>query len=67
MEVRELAVPGAWEFTPRQIGDERGVFLEWFRADVVNRTIGHSLEIAQCNQSVSRRGTVYGTGSTVTP
>ena len=60
MEVRELAVPGAWEFTPRQIGDERGVFLEWFRADVVNRTIGHSLEIAQCNQSVSRRGTVRG-------
>jgi dTDP-4-dehydrorhamnose 3,5-epimerase len=60
MEVRELAVPGAWEFTPRQFGDARGVFLEWFRADVVNRTIGHSLEIAQCNQSVSRRGTVRG-------
>ena len=60
MDVRELAVPGAWEFTPRQFGDARGVFLEWFRADVVNRTIGHSLEIAQCNQSVSRRGTVRG-------
>jgi dTDP-4-dehydrorhamnose 3,5-epimerase len=60
MEVRELAVPGAWEFTPRQYPDDRGVFLEWYRADVVNRTIGHSLEISQSNQSVSRRGTVRG-------
>ncbi|MDQ1540416.1 MAG: hypothetical protein QOH29_1142, partial [Actinomycetota bacterium] len=24
MEVRELAVPGAWEFTPRQYPDDRG-------------------------------------------
>jgi dTDP-4-dehydrorhamnose 3,5-epimerase len=60
MEVRELAVPDAWEFTPRQYPDDRGVFLEWFRADVASRTIGHSLEIAQSNQSVSKRGTVRG-------
>ena len=60
MEVRELAVPGAWEFTPRQFPDERGVFLEWFRADVVSATIGHSLEIAQSNQSISKRGTLRG-------
>jgi dTDP-4-dehydrorhamnose 3,5-epimerase len=60
MEVRELAVPGAWEFTPRQYPDDRGIFLEWFRADIVGRTIGHSFEIAQSNQSVSRRGTVRG-------
>lgn len=60
MEVRELAVPDAWEFTPRQFPDDRGVFLEWFRADVVNRTIGHTLEIAQSNQSISKRGTLRG-------
>lgn len=60
MEVRELAVPDAWEFTPRQFPDDRGVFLEWFRADVVSRTIGHTLEIAQSNQSVSKRGTLRG-------
>jgi dTDP-4-dehydrorhamnose 3,5-epimerase len=60
MEVRALAVPGAWEFTPRQFPDDRGIFLEWFRADIVSRTIGHSFEIAQSNQSVSRRGTVRG-------
>ncbi|MGH8890925.1 MAG: dTDP-4-dehydrorhamnose 3,5-epimerase [Acidothermaceae bacterium] len=60
MDVRELAVPGAWEFTPRQFPDDRGVFLEWFRADVVSRTIGHELEIAQSNQSISKRGTLRG-------
>lgn len=60
MEVRELAVPGAWEFTPRQFADARGVFLEWYRADVVSAAIGHPLTIAQSNQSVSRRGTLRG-------
>ncbi|HEX7106169.1 MAG TPA: dTDP-4-dehydrorhamnose 3,5-epimerase [Acidothermaceae bacterium] len=60
MEVRELAVPGAWEFTPRQFPDARGVFLEWYRADVVATAIGHPLSIAQSNQSVSRRGTLRG-------
>ena len=28
MQIRELAVPGAWEFTPRQFGDDRGAFDE---------------------------------------
>lgn len=60
MEVRQLAVPDAWEFTPRQFPDDRGVFLEWFRADVVSHTIGHRIEIAQSNQSISRRGVVRG-------
>jgi dTDP-4-dehydrorhamnose 3,5-epimerase len=60
MDVRELAVPGAWEFTPRQFPDDRGVFLEWYRADVVNRTIGRTFEVAQANQSLSRRGTIRG-------
>jgi dTDP-4-dehydrorhamnose 3,5-epimerase len=60
MEVRELAVPGAWEFTPRQFRDDRGLFLEWFKADVVARAIGYDLQIAQSNQSVSRKGTIRG-------
>ncbi len=60
MEVRELAVPGAWEFTPRQFRDDRGLFLEWFKAETIITTIGHTLEIAQSNQSVSRRGTIRG-------
>jgi len=31
VQYRELKVPGAWEITPKQIGDARGVFLEWFK------------------------------------
>ena len=33
MEIRELSVPGAFAMTPKILGDSRGAFLEWFRAD----------------------------------
>ena len=60
MEVRELAVPGAWVFTPRQWPDPRGVFLEWFKGDVVEQAVGHPLTVRQANHSVSQRGTLRG-------
>lgn len=58
MEVRELSIAGAWEFTPRQHPDDRGVFLEWFKAEIFEKTVGHPFQLAQANISVSRRGTV---------
>jgi dTDP-4-dehydrorhamnose 3,5-epimerase len=60
MDVRELAVPDAYEFTPRAFDDPRGTFLEWYRADLLANIVGHRLEVAQSNQSISRRGTVRG-------
>lgn len=60
MDVRELKVPGTWEFTPRQFPDPRGVFLEWFKAGVVEEAVGHRLALAQANHSVSSRGTLRG-------
>lgn len=60
MEVRELNVEGAWVFTPRQHADERGTFLEWFKADAVEAAVGHRLDLSQANHSVSRRGTLRG-------
>lgn len=60
MQVRELAVPGAFEFTPRQFPDPRGVFLEWFKAAVLEEAVGHRLSLAQANHSVSSRGTLRG-------
>lgn len=60
MQTRPLAIDGAWEFTPRAFGDDRGVFLEWFKADVLAEAIGHPLTIAQANQSVSAKGVVRG-------
>jgi dTDP-4-dehydrorhamnose 3,5-epimerase len=60
MQTRALKVDGAWEFTPRAFGDDRGVFLEWFKAEVFAETVGQPLAIAQANQSVSARGVLRG-------
>lgn len=60
MELRELKIAGAWEITPRQFGDPRGVFLEWFRSDSLADAIGHRLDLAQANCSVSAAGVLRG-------
>lgn len=60
MQIRELSVPDAYEITPQQHSDDRGVFLEWYRFDKLEDVIGHSLYLKQGNISVSRRGSVRG-------
>jgi dTDP-4-dehydrorhamnose 3,5-epimerase len=60
MQVRELSVPGAWEITPRQFGDPRGVFLEWFKEPAFLDAVGHPLDLAQANLSVSAAGVLRG-------
>jgi dTDP-4-dehydrorhamnose 3,5-epimerase len=60
MQIRELAVPGAWEITPRQFGDDRGVFLEYFKEAAFTDAVGHPLNLAQANCSVSAAGVVRG-------
>lgn len=60
MEYRELSVPGAWEITPRQFGDDRGVFLEWFKEAAFAEAVGHPLSLAQANCSVSAAGVLRG-------
>jgi dTDP-4-dehydrorhamnose 3,5-epimerase len=60
MEIRELKVEGAFEVTPRQFPDGRGVFLESFRGDLLAERIGHRLDVVQTNVSVSSKGTVRG-------
>ncbi|MCU1442950.1 MAG: dTDP-4-dehydrorhamnose 3,5-epimerase [Cryobacterium sp.] len=60
MQIRELNIPDSYEITPKQFGDDRGVFLEWYRFDKLEETIGHSLNLRQANTSVSKRGVVRG-------
>jgi len=60
MQTRPLAIAGAWEVTPRQFPDERGVFLESFRGDRLADVVGHRMTVVQTNVSVSSRGTVRG-------
>ncbi len=55
-----ISIGGAWTFTPALHRDDRGCFLEWFRADGLSESLGYRPEIAQANCSVSRRGVVRG-------
>lgn len=60
MQYRELKVPGAWEITPKQIGDARGVVLEWFKNEAFAMAIGHPFDLQQVNCSVSAAGVLRG-------
>jgi dTDP-4-dehydrorhamnose 3,5-epimerase len=60
VQIRELAVPDGYEITPVQRTDDRGVFLEWYRFDELERVVGHPLDLRQANMSVSKRGVVRG-------
>ncbi|MFC3690402.1 dTDP-4-dehydrorhamnose 3,5-epimerase family protein [Aquipuribacter hungaricus] len=60
MERRELAVPGAWELTPVQHADDRGLFYEWFRDDDMVAATGRSFDLRQANCSVSAAGVLRG-------
>lgn len=60
MQIRELSVPGSYEVTPVLRGDDRGIFLEWYRHDLLEQVVGHSLDLRQANTSVSKRGVVRG-------
>ncbi|MFC0506035.1 dTDP-4-dehydrorhamnose 3,5-epimerase [Micromonospora costi] len=60
MKIRPLSIEGAWEITPQQHGDPRGLFMEWYRFDRLAEAVGHPLRLAQGNLSVSGRGVVRG-------
>jgi dTDP-4-dehydrorhamnose 3,5-epimerase len=60
VKVRPLSVPDAYELVPRMFADGRGTFLEWYRQEALAEAVGHRLDLAQANCSVSRRGTMRG-------
>ncbi|MBL0885016.1 dTDP-4-dehydrorhamnose 3,5-epimerase family protein [Myceligenerans indicum] len=60
MQYRELSVPGAFEITPRQFGDARGLFLEAFKAGPFAEAAGHAFDLQQANCSVSAAGVLRG-------
>ena len=60
MEAHPLAIEGAYVFVPAIHGDERGAFLESFRADAFHEATGRPFNVAQTNTSVSGAGTVRG-------
>ncbi|BBH68014.1 DTDP-4-dehydrorhamnose 3,5-epimerase RmlC [Actinoplanes sp. OR16] len=60
MKIRPLTIEGAFEVTPVQHGDARGTFLEFYRFDHLAAAVGHPLNLAQGNISVSARDVVRG-------
>jgi dTDP-4-dehydrorhamnose 3,5-epimerase len=60
VKVRPLAIEGAYEVTPVQRGDPRGLFLEWYRADLLSEALGQPFSLAQANMSVSARDVIRG-------
>lgn len=59
MKVGETSLPGVLLLEPRAFGDERGFFLETFRASTL-ADAGIAAPFVQDNQSRSRRGTLRG-------
>ncbi|MEI2732922.1 MAG: dTDP-4-dehydrorhamnose 3,5-epimerase [Dermatophilaceae bacterium] len=60
MQFRPLRIEGAWEVTPVQFPDPRGMFAEGFRADKLAAHIGHEMTVRQTNISASIAGAVRG-------
>jgi dTDP-4-dehydrorhamnose 3,5-epimerase len=60
VQTRELAIPDAWEFTPTQHRDDRGLFFEFYRFEELEGLTGHPLTLRQGNLSVSSAGVVRG-------
>ncbi|WP_213456342.1 dTDP-4-dehydrorhamnose 3,5-epimerase family protein [Rhizomonospora bruguierae] len=67
MKIRPLGIDGAWEITPVQHVDPRGMFTECYRFDHLAAVVGHPLRLAQGNLSVSARGVVRGIHFADTP
>ncbi|MFE4514115.1 dTDP-4-dehydrorhamnose 3,5-epimerase [Kitasatospora sp. NPDC056783] len=60
MKFRELSIEGAFEITPQVHGDARGHFTEWYRFDLLAEVVGHPLNLAQANLSLSAKDVVRG-------
>jgi dTDP-4-dehydrorhamnose 3,5-epimerase len=60
VRIEALDIAGAWTCTPQSHPDDRGLFLEWFRADRLHEVTGRRFTAVQANHSVSRRGVVRG-------
>ncbi|TMR36757.1 dTDP-4-keto-6-deoxy-D-glucose epimerase [Nonomuraea zeae] len=67
MHVRRLAIPDALLITAERFDDERGLFYEAYREEVLAEALGHPLRVVQSNFSVSRRRVVRGVHGAAVP
>ncbi|WP_242886338.1 dTDP-4-dehydrorhamnose 3,5-epimerase family protein [Actinomadura litoris] len=64
VEIKELAIAGAFRITPEKHRDRRGSFFETFRTAEVARLTGVPFRVSQGNITVNRRGTIRGVHGT---
>jgi epimerase EvaD len=67
MQVRQLKIGGAWEFTPPQFEDPRGTFAAWYDAGPFAEAVGYPLAVGQTNHVVSRQGAIRGVHFALVP
>ncbi len=67
MKITPLELPGAYEVQPSPYADDRGSFLEWYRADHLAPHLGFTPRWTQANLSTSRAGVVRGVHVTAIP
>ena len=60
MNIVPLGIQGAFAVTNDQHTDDRGMFVEWFRADMIEEQTGRAFHTAQANLSVSAKGSLRG-------
>ncbi|GGZ00937.1 dTDP-4-dehydrorhamnose 3,5-epimerase [Streptomyces nitrosporeus] len=63
----ELGLEGVHLVEPKVFGDARGAFLELFVGGRLTEATGRTMDVAQVNCSVSRRGTIRGIHLTAAP
>jgi len=60
VDVTPGSIEGVWLFSPILRPDDRGVFLESFKASAFDEATGTTFDLKQMNISVSKQGTVRG-------
>ena len=67
MKVRELGIPDAYEISTDVFPDDRGLFVNPFRAGALADAIGRPLDVRQTNHSSSKRGVARGVHFSLLP
>jgi 5-epimerase len=67
VKVRELAIPDAYEISTDVFPDDRGLFVNPYRADVLEEVLGRPFHVRQTNHSASKRGVVRGVHFSMLP
>lgn len=60
MDITELNIPGAFVVSTKTFGDDRGGFLEYFKAASFEAATGRRFDLQQANWSFSKTGVLRG-------